>query len=682
MLQRFYRFITPGNRSILIFLFSLPFITLACLSFNEKVNPKKEEASAISFQAKQVVEGTNFTNAPIILPKENTPLMVDAAEELADYIQKICGKKPEIIEGAPSAIPSKAIWVGYQPAIEKLFPGISFKYEYPEEIINVANEKYIAITGRDRWDPKNMTIPDRTGKNVITGVQQEYGTCNAVYTFIQDQLQVRWLWPGPLGEDIIKNDELIVPAFFYRYHPQIRDRSGMLHLLRLVSNKGAKGEHRWARLQRMQLSSFVLNPSHAFKDWWKKYGKTNPEFFALLPDGRREPKYSPSDVKICQSNPKVWDQWLKEVEDQLKANPTQTVFSAASNDGWSQGNCTCTECRAWDAPGFSWSKPILSDRDVTFANTLAAKLKAKYPGKNYYVHIMGYGYSRPAPVKAIPSENVVVSSVANFLQRGDGYEDDRTLSMKQYSDWGKVTKNLGWRPNIGNPAGQTVGMPDVAPHQASEDFKFIARSGCIGLFFDSYWNHWATQGIQYYALAQLAWNPALNIDSLLDDYYLRAYGPAANEMKTYWKLMEDTRNNFVAKVKTRGRFAAATDYYTENWFSEAEKIIGKAKAKADKSDARYMERINYSEGGLAYAKLLMDTRRKVEIFEDNRSDPNIKKEIDANWAKAKAMKTSLAPYSINFNKVFTHTKSLGGFHYDSPLGKKAQKQLAGAEGYE
>ena len=29
-----------------------------------------------------------------------------------------------------------------------------------------------------------------------TGMQQEYGTANAVYSFLQEQLGVRWLWPG------------------------------------------------------------------------------------------------------------------------------------------------------------------------------------------------------------------------------------------------------------------------------------------------------------------------------------------------------------------------------------------------------------------------------------------------------------------------------------------------------
>ncbi len=683
MIENLMVLLKSNNRTPLICLLFLSITTLACLSFEEKVNPPIIEVKPIEIPQKKVaIQGANFINAPIILPKACTPFMVEAAKELANYIEKICGRKPAILEGVPSLIPPKAIWVGFQPAINKLFPTVDFTYKYPEEIINTANENYIALTGRDIWDPKNMSVPNRTGEKMVTGIQQEYGTCNAVYTFIQDQLNIRWLWPGPFGEDVIQSKELVVPSFLYQYHPQIRDRSGILYNTRVTSNKGSKEEHRWVRLQRMQLSSLVLHPSHAFKDWWARYSKSNPEFFALLADGTRIPKFNTRDVKICQSNPKVWDQWLVEVEEQLKLNPNQNVFAAGTNDGWTFGHCTCENCKAWGVPGSLGPKPNLADRDVMFANALAKKLVAKYPGKEYFVNILGYGYSRPAPLKAIPDKNVIVMSVTNFLQRGDGVDDERTLAMKQYSDWGKITKNLSWRPNIGNPAGKSVGMPDIAPHQAAQDFKFVAQNGCIGLFFDTYWSHWATQCIQYYAMAQLAWNPSLNIDSLLDDYYLRAYGPAANEMKAFWTLMEDTRNDFVDKVKTKGRFAVATKFYTDAWFSTAEKLLEGAKKKVENGDLKYKERFNYTMGGFSYVKLLMDTRKKVEIFESESSNPNIKKEIDANWLKAKEMKSKLQPLSINFNVVFNKTDKMQGYHYNAPLGKRAKKQLADAEGYE
>jgi hypothetical protein len=645
----------------------------------------KENIKEDKMQKKGLVIASNGRSlAPIILPKDHTPLMKEAANDLATYIKKISGATPEIKIGAPNPIPEKAIWVGHQTDVGRLFPEIKFSYDHPEEVINAANHNHIIISGRDRWNPNAMTMPDRTGKNLISGIQQEYGTNNAVYTFIQNQLGVRWLWPGDTGEDIIKRDELIIEPFVYRHHPTIRDRGGMLHLLRLISNKGGDEEHKWARWQRMQLGSLDISLHHPFHDWWARFGNTNPEYFAMLPNGKREPKFGPTNVKICQSNPMVWEQWMKDVEKQIKENPNQNNFSAAPNDGWSQGHCTCEKCRAWDGPGFSWSKPNLSDREMRFVNTLADLLEKKYPGKGYFVSTTAYGYTRPAPLKEKPLDNVLIVGVFNFFQRGDGFEDDRSLAIQQYNDWGKVAKLMSWRPNVGNPAGQINGMPDVAPRQLASDFRQAQKNGCLGLFFDSYWNHWANQGILYYTMAQCAWNPQVNIDSLLNDYHQRAYGPASAEMKQYWELMENTRNELVEKVKTRQRFQRTPEVYTAEWFAKAASLLDKAESKVKNADKKYLERILYAKAGFELTELIIETRKLNQEWEKNKTDKKLMDAIDGQWAKAKDMKSRFPKYAVNFNKTFNNPNASGiiGMHYKKPLSDKQLRRTENIPGYE
>ena len=59
------------------------------------------------------------------------------------------------------------------------------------------------IAGRDRRHPEHRTIDVRVwgGRPPRTvDLQVEYGTVKAVYTFLQERLGVRWLWPGELGD--------------------------------------------------------------------------------------------------------------------------------------------------------------------------------------------------------------------------------------------------------------------------------------------------------------------------------------------------------------------------------------------------------------------------------------------------------------------------------------------------
>ncbi len=69
----------------------------------------------------------------------------------------------------------------------------SFEFQHPEETLILANEKHLVIAGRDRWNPTRTEAKGRLAMK--TDIQQEYGTANAVFTFLQEDLGVRWLWP-------------------------------------------------------------------------------------------------------------------------------------------------------------------------------------------------------------------------------------------------------------------------------------------------------------------------------------------------------------------------------------------------------------------------------------------------------------------------------------------------------
>jgi hypothetical protein len=64
-----------------------------------------------------------------------------------------------------------------------------------------------------------------------------------------------------------------------------------------------------------------------------------------------------------------------------------------------QGHCTCENCRAWDGPPGKDGKPILSDRDITFANKLAEGLEKKFPGKGFEVIVNGVWLYKACPPK-------------------------------------------------------------------------------------------------------------------------------------------------------------------------------------------------------------------------------------------------------------------------------------------
>jgi len=633
--------------------------------------------------AELVLVAPGTAPAPIVVFKDAPPRTRDAAVTLAEYIEKISGIRPQIVDGEPQPLPERAIWVGFQPALKKLFPKTGFDFKHPEEILIAANEKHLVIAGRDRWDPAHMEAKGRLAMK--TAMQQEYGTANAVYTFLQEKLGVRWLWPGE--EDVVKQERIAVAPSVTRYHPQVRARSGMFTKLSLGDNKEGPDEL-WARFQRVQLDSMDMSGGHGFGDWWEKYGKDHPEYFAAAPDGSRKAiAREPRNTKLCESNPAVWKQWLADVTERVQRDPLLRVINVSPNDGYTTGHCTCAKCLAWDHPdgekmewgfggGVKFQGVSQSDRDVRFANTLARMLKERFPDRELFVQLNAYGFARPAPIAVVPDDNVIISSVANFSMRSP---EERKTPMQQHAAWAKKAKHLMWRPNLGSPVGLSWGMPDVAMTQAGEDFRFVADNHGIGLFFDMFWFHWATQGPHYYALAHLAWNPRADVQAVMDDYYRRAFGPAAADLKAYWQLLERTRMEFVVAKPSRQRAYDIPEKYTPALLAQAQAHLDAAAAKLAAADEKYRRRLAFVRCGLDFTRLVVDTRAWMQKFEASKGkDADAKARVLANWQTAAKMKAEFPPFAINWQAVFrvdSKEKRVMGLHPDYPLSGRTLREL-------
>jgi Domain of unknown function (DUF4838) len=643
---------------------------------------------AVLHAADLVLVSKDTTPAPIIVFKDAPARTRDAAVTLAEYIEKISGQKPAILDGEPQPLPERAIWIGVQPVVKTLFPKTDFDFKHAEETLIVANEKHLVIAGRDRWDPAHTEVKGRLAMK--TGIQQEYGTANAVYSFIQEQLGVRWLWPDE--EDVIKRERLAIAPMERRYHPQIRARGGMIVRTSLGDNK-EDGPELWARFQRVQLDSMDMDGGHGFSGWWDKYGATHPDYFAAAPDGSRTAvKERATNTKLCSSNPKVWQQWLEDVSHEVRADPLLSVINVSPNDGYTSGHCTCANCLAWDHPDGEKKEWVFSgnvkfqgvsqtNRDVRFANTLARLLKERFPDRDLFILLNAYGLARNPPIGIAPDDNVIISSVANFHMRSP---KERELPMQQHAGWAATAKHLMWRPNLGSPAGLSWGMPDVAMTQAGEDFRFVAEHHAVGLYFDMFWLHWANQGPHYYALAHLAWNPQADVTAVMDDYYERGFGPAAADVKAYWQLLERTRMEFVAKEPSRFRAYDLPKKYTPELFAQAQAHLDAAAKKLAATDEKYRRRLNFVQYGLDYAKLLVDTRAGVQKLEASKGqDMDAKAKVEANYSRAEQMKQNAPAHAINWQAVFRLPGSGGGdgnqrvmgLHPEVPLSGRTLKEL-------
>jgi len=610
------------------------------------------------------------SEAPIIVFKGAPPFTRRAADELAEYIEKISGAKPKVIEGEPKPIPPHAIWVGYQPVLEKLFPTLDFDFKHPEEILIAANENHLVIAGRDRWDPDHLVVKGRNF--TIEGKQQEYGTANAVYTFLEDYLDVRWLWPGEIGEDILKRATIAFPPFVYRFHPPFRQRVTLFRLSALGDGRGMS--HDWTRFQRLQLDSLQTPGGHPHAKWWEKYHEAHPDYFAMQPDGKRSGYPAPMKAKLCLSNPAVWKQWLDNAEEALRADPTLQVIAASENDSHSSGICFCPNCLAWDSMdgqrwAYGWAggrreHVAMTDRYMRYWNHLARGLRERFPGREVFVKGSAYGPSMPPPVHVVPEKNVIIGYVGHFPTTT---EKARAEQKQEWKQWAAKAPAMVYRPNLWFWDGGIYGLPDVAMTKTIEDFRFLAENRCIGIFVDTTLEDWARMGPDYYLMGQLGWDPLQDGRAVLEDYYRRGFGPAAEDVKAYWSAMEEATNAVLSSPNHRtgsaNRFRLPPIFaqaYGGGLLDRAGESLRKAAANVADGPEIYQKRVAFVRVGYEFARRLIENiPLMTRARESNGADAEAVRQVAANWAAMEKLCREAGPLALRYDAY--HSRMLGRY---------------------
>ncbi len=580
------------------------FLVLTVFAAPVSTDPKLGEAQMI-----WVAKG--MPTAPIFLPTEDpTGEVHKAADDLADYVEKISGSRPEVIQGTPEPLPESGVWVGFQPVLEDLFPDIDFKFTQPEEILVAANAQHLVIVGRDR---EPFTIkPPLTYSPIKVG---EFGTANAVSTFIHDRLDVRWLWPGELGTDIPHRERIAFAPFTFRFNPPIRSRRFQLEP-RYRHTQGADitaVNYFWENAHRLNgRSSHVLPRDHAYNDWSDRYGEAHPEYFALQPDGTRA---RGRDVKLCVSNPDVARQWVDNQVELLRENPNVVSLGATPNDGG--GWCVCENCRAMDHPDAP--RGVLTERYVKYWNSLARGLRERVPEHGVFLDMLAYAAYQMPPIETRLEDGIATTFVGHYPLSNEADWSKTQEAMRGWKAMG--AKSIGYRPNMHWYDGGFWGMPSVAMAKTHALFKMLSEMNCHVLEIDSVFMFSSTQGPQHYLMARLTYDPAADGHAILRDFYTRGFGPAADDVQAYYELLEAAHAELVDNPAWRISSGARVEHlellrriHTPDRLEQARVILDRARKSAEAKgvDPVYAARVVFVRAGLEFVALNMEAATYME----------------------------------------------------------------------
>jgi hypothetical protein len=500
----------------------------------------------------------------IVVPDKAFPIVTFAAEELQHHVQKATGAKLEIVpEGKKPGNFAGLIYVGECQATAKA--GLTGK-KLP---INAYRIKLIGPDFFFYGDDNDMPP---------FGRQTHIGTISAVYEFLEDKLGVRWLWPGELGEYVPQCKDITVDKWDQDYHRRFTSTSIATHEKQTSPEQGwsspeVKGKWRgelsiWLHRQRFNLVECIQG-THSFTQYWDRFGKTRPEFFQMLPNGRRGPLEGDNygiNISMCVSDPGLH----KQIVDDWKKPGANTYLESVYGEKYlwccdddTAGLCTCPRCRSWDAPDprFQsnpyWSgkvspgeeprffpedglDPSLSDRYAKFYLAVQKETRKVNPD----VVVIGFAYcnySAP-PKETMLNDHILISYVPPYSYPITNERE--ALFRGQWDGWRKTGARLVFRPNI-----TCIGhnFPISYTRRVYDMYSYAAQHGMIGSDFDALCSEWAIQGPSQYLLGRMTVRPELPLETILDEYYT-AFGPAKDAVKQYFDYWEKISYNLTVET--------------------------------------------------------------------------------------------------------------------------------------
>jgi len=453
-----------------------------------------------------------------------------------------------------------------------------------------------------------------------------------------ERLGCRWLWPGELGEVIPQRKTVTVPADLdYRFTPPVIQR----HIRSLKWNVRQQPGLEKLGFTREQYEAFLqsgydwwvnnrdgkqgeMSYGHAFGDYWERFGKDHPDWFAQQPNGSRDQgAKSPERARLCVSNPGLQQQVAADAIAKLKANPALYCASISPNDGGPQYFCTCAACEAWDAKdgpvlemriGGDNRHVSLTDRYVKFYNAVAEIVSKELPDRK----LGAYAYSayRTPPLHVTLHPNVFIGYVG-FTYLNDAARQE---SQEAWLAWAKAAPGgLFLRPNLFMTG---MGFPVFYPHRLGADLKLCAQNGMKVTDFDTCFNHWALNGIDYYVTARLIWDPSRSVDDIIDDYCQAGWGPAARPVRQYLDAVEKVCDKLAASNQYEGyrvNQGLLASQFSDAFLAELNGILDEAKQLAG-ADSKIKQRVEFLRIGVDYARVNRDVVLAQEALKAGQGD--------------------------------------------------------------
>lgn len=433
---------------------------------------------------------------PIVIAPEADASLEVAAEELADYLERISGAGFSVETGDGDG----GIVLGVPGDFEDL----------PESVAEVS-------FGDGSFERDHYVIRSTDEGLYLLGatpLAARFAMWDLLYRFGHRQF-----FPTETWEIVPEREDLSV-AMDVREEPDYYSRRAPRGAVRMDQRPWAQeGWENWQVRNRTK-PSFRLSTGHVYSRVIRANEEAfdeNPEYWGLV-DGERTDSAQPN-----VAHPDVQQIFVDYALQTLRDEPDRDSVAMDPRDGnpWSESE----ESREIGRP---------SEQAVFIANKVAEAVVEEFGGDKY---VGMYAYSHHSPPPRIDVHPNVIISLATSFIRG-GYTFDEMID-----GWSERANMLGIREYYGLTIWHWS-LPGDGANAADTEYlqDTIARFHRRGARFMNAESNdaWGGYGLGYYLAARMMWDTAEaeRMDELVTDFLEKSFGPAKEPMRDFYELID------------------------------------------------------------------------------------------------------------------------------------------------
>ncbi len=551
--------------------------------------------------------------ATIVVSPDAATWEQKAASELQSYIEKSTGVTLPISADAAGC----KILVGVAASPEARILSGLYMTTVEKKIATLADDGFMIAATAD-------------GKLILAG-SGEYGTLFAVYAFLERYLGVRWLWPGDSGEVVPRHKDIHFdvfrrieqPAFVWRDLGPRGALWGPFDKWQAERHLGVSRKHQEIQAEwelRNRFGGVRIYGGHAFGQILPptRYGKTHPEYFALV-NGKRDADAAGFDGKHghqpCTTNPDVLRITVDYVRAFFDQYPEYDAFSISLNDDGTL--CQCDRCSALDdalegdvevvpETGLAARRRMVTDRVITFANAVAEQVVATHPGKK--VILFAYQQCQRPPRRVKPHPALIIHYTLETGQHVNREFAERDFAMA--AGWSASgAQNLAIYDYF--IRGGWPDLPRIFPKEVAESVRRLHEMN-YRYFQTQHGDGYAINGLNYYVLGRLLWDPSLDVEALRQDYLEAGFGAAATPVARYLQRLEkryaDSGGRYLFDHARLSEYRKLVETYPIESLRECRSDLDEARRVAVGDG---VARVEFLKQGLRYAELTVEAVAKT-----------------------------------------------------------------------